>query len=58
LAYILACVRWFVVSRGSFGDHHLFCDAVTGESGSNATDGGVNARRLLNALARKCAVAA
>jgi hypothetical protein len=52
LAHILACVRWFAVSRGSFGDHHLFCDAVTGKSGPNATEDGVSARRLLNALER------
>jgi hypothetical protein len=58
VAYILACIRWFAVSRGSFSNHYLFCNAVTGKSGSNATEDGVSARRLLNTLARKCGFAA
>ena len=44
LAHILACVRWFAISRGSFGDHHLFCNAVIGKPGPNATEDGVIAR--------------
>jgi len=44
LAHILACIRWFAVSRGSFGDHRLFCNAVIGKSGPNATEDGVIAR--------------
>jgi hypothetical protein len=41
LADILACVCWFSLPRGSFGDHYLFCDAVTGESRSGATEDGM-----------------
>jgi hypothetical protein len=44
LAHILACVRWFAVSSDSFGNHHLFCHAVIGEPGPNATEDGVIAR--------------
>ena len=39
LAHILAGVCWLHVPRGSFGDHYLFCNAVTGKSGSNGTKG-------------------
>jgi len=42
LACLLASLRWVAISRGSFGDHHLFCNAVTGESGPNATEDGVS----------------
>jgi len=41
VAHVLARLRWFAVSRGSFGDHHLFCDAATAESGADATDDGL-----------------
>jgi len=30
VAHLLACLRWLPVSRGSFGHHHLFCNAVAG----------------------------
>jgi hypothetical protein len=38
LAHVLAGVCWFSVSRGPFSHHHLFCDAVTGESRSDTTE--------------------
>src|SRR4029077_1045533 len=44
LAHILACIHWFAVSRRSFGDHRLFCNAITGKSGPNATEDGVIGR--------------
>ncbi len=38
LAYILACVCWLAFLGDSFGDHHLFCDAVARESGSDTAE--------------------
>ncbi len=63
LAYILACVRGVAISRDSFGDHHLFCNAVTGESGPNATEdrvskGGTVAAATLQRVGIRCGFAA
>lgn len=41
LAGILACVCWFAISRDSFGNHYLFCDAVIGQSCSDSTEDGL-----------------
>lgn len=38
LANILACVCWVPVPRGSFRNHHIFCDAVAAESRSDASE--------------------
>jgi hypothetical protein len=60
LAHILACARWFAVSRGAFGDHHLFCNAVTGKPGPNATEAGVSkgGTRCLQRVGIRCGFAA
>jgi len=63
VAHILACVRWVAISRGSFGDHHLFYNAVTGESGPNVTEDGVSkgetvAAAILQRVGIRCGFAA
>src|SRR4030095_6819086 len=51
LAHVLACLHWFALPRRSFSDHNLFCDAVAGESGSNATEGGLIRRGTFERVA-------
>ena len=38
MADVLARVCWLPVSGGSFSNRHLFCNAVTGEPGPDATE--------------------
>jgi len=57
LACLLASLRWFALPRHPFGDHYLFCDAVTGESGADATEdrltkGGTVAAAILQCVAK------
>ena len=38
LAHVLAGFCWFALPSDSFGNHHLFCGALTGEPRPNAAE--------------------